>query len=145
MDEPIISFSQVEKSFGDNVIYTGVDLQVFKGETLTVIGGSGVGKSVLLKLLIGLLQPDAGQIHAFGNSVLDMNRQELQGLRRRIGMLFQGAALFDSLTVEENICYPLIEHGWKDKAKMIRRVEEVLEMVGMRIPERNIALWTRKD
>jgi phospholipid/cholesterol/gamma-HCH transport system ATP-binding protein len=131
MGEPIISFSQVEKSFGDNVIYTGVDLQVFKGETLTVIGGSGVGKSVLLKLLIGLLRPDAGQIHAFGNSVLDMNRKELQALRRRIGMLFQGAALFDSLSVEENICYPLVEHGWNDRTKMTRRVEEVLEMVGM--------------
>jgi phospholipid/cholesterol/gamma-HCH transport system ATP-binding protein len=112
MGEPIISFSKVEKRFGDKVIYTGVDLQVFKGETLTVIGGSGVGKSVLLKLLIGILRPEAGQIHAFGESVLDMNRVGLQGLRRRIGMLFQGAALFDSLSVEENICYRLIEHGW---------------------------------
>jgi phospholipid/cholesterol/gamma-HCH transport system ATP-binding protein len=131
MGDPIISFSNVEKRFGDKVIYTGLDLEVFKGETLTVIGGSGVGKSVLLKLLIGLLRPEGGEIEAFGESVLSMSDQGLQALRRRIGMLFQGAALFDSLTVEQNICYPLIEHGWTDKALMTQRVEEVLEMVGM--------------
>jgi len=131
MAEPIIRFDKVEKCFGENQVYTDLSLDVFKGETLTVIGGSGVGKSVLLKLLIGLLRPEEGRIHAFGDSVLDMDRHGLQNLRRRIGMLFQGAALFDSLSVEENICYPLIEHGWKDSTRMAKRVEEVLEMVGM--------------
>jgi phospholipid/cholesterol/gamma-HCH transport system ATP-binding protein len=131
MDEPIICFSKVEKRFGDNVVFTDLSLEVHEGETLTVIGGSGVGKSVLLKLLIGLMRPDAGSIHAFGDSVVDMNRQGLQNLRLRIGMLFQGAALFDSLSVEENIAYPLVEHGWTDRVKMSNRVEEVLEMVGM--------------
>jgi len=131
MAEPIISFEQVTKAFGPNVVYEDLSLNVYPGETLTVIGGSGVGKSVMLKLLIGLLEPDSGGIFAFGDSVVEMRRREMQKLRRRIGMLFQGAALFDSLTVHENICYPLIEHGWKDRQRMAVRVEEVLEMVGM--------------
>ncbi|MEC7241139.1 MAG: ATP-binding cassette domain-containing protein [Myxococcota bacterium] len=131
MGEPIIRFVDVKKSFGSKVIYTGLDLEVYRGETLTVIGGSGVGKSVMLKILIGLLQPNSGQVEAFGDSVVGMKRRGLQNLRRRIGMLFQGAALFDSLSVEENICYPLIEHGMTDRNLMKRRVEEVLEMVGM--------------
>ena len=78
MADPIISFKGVKKAFGENVIYTGLDLNVHEGETLTVIGGSGVGKSVMLKLLIGLMKPDEGRIHAFGDSVVDMNRHGLQ-------------------------------------------------------------------
>jgi len=131
MGEPIISFRQVQKAFEDNVIYTGLSFDVFQGETLTVIGGSGVGKSVMLKLLIGLLKPDSGSIVAFGDEVTQMDANQLQKLRQKVGMLFQGGALFDSMTVEENICYPLIEHKWGTTSDMKKRVETVLDMVGM--------------
>jgi len=131
MAETIISFRGIAKSFGDNQVYRSLDLDVHRGETLTIIGGSGVGKSVCLKLLIGLMTPDAGTIHAFGESVTELNGQGLLRLRSRIAMLFQGAALFDSMTVEENIKYPLIEHGWGTPGEMDKRVDEVLDMVDM--------------
>jgi phospholipid/cholesterol/gamma-HCH transport system ATP-binding protein len=129
--EPIIRFKGVEKAFGDKVIYTGMDLDVYQGETLTIIGGSGTGKSVALKLLIRLLKIDGGQVEAFGYDVDKLDPQGLLEHRRRVAMLFQGAALFDSLTVEQNIKYPLIEHGWKDEDKMNARVSECLGLVGM--------------
>ena len=128
---PVISLSKVAKSFGEKVVYRDLSLEVFPGETLTVIGGSGVGKSVMLKLLIGLMLPDSGSVCAFGEEVPEMKKEALLSLRRRIGMLFQGSALFDSLTVEQNIAYPLIEHRWKNPAQIQSRVEEVLEMVGL--------------
>ena len=128
---PIISFRGVDKAFADNVVFKGLDLDVFSGETLTVIGGSGVGKSVMLKLLIGLLPVDEGSIVAFGDQVTAMNERQLLAVRSRVAMLFQGAALFDSLTVEENIKYPLIEHGWGSRAEMDARVRDVLEMVDL--------------
>lgn len=128
---PIIRFQGVRKAFGSNLIYEDLNLDVFRGETLTVIGGSGKGKSVMLKMLIRLLRTDAGSITAFGEEVTTMNEHQLLGLRRRIAMLFQGAALFDSLTVGQNIKYPLIEHRWGSPEQMDQRVEEVLDMVGM--------------
>ncbi len=131
MAETIISFQGIAKSFGSNQVYECLDLDIHRGETLTIIGGSGVGKSVCLKLLIGLLKPDAGQVTAFGETVANLGEKGLLRLRSRIAMLFQGAALFDSMTVEENIKYPLIEHGWGTAAQMDKRVEEVLEMVDM--------------
>jgi phospholipid/cholesterol/gamma-HCH transport system ATP-binding protein len=131
MGEPIISFKNVQKAFEDNVIYTGLSLDVFQGETLTVIGGSGVGKSVMLKLLIGLLKPDSGSIVAFGDDVTQMKDRDLQKLRQKVGMLFQGGALFDSMTVEENISYSLVEHKWGSVSEMKDRVATVLEMVGL--------------
>jgi phospholipid/cholesterol/gamma-HCH transport system ATP-binding protein len=131
MAETIISFKNIAKAFGDQQIFEDLNLDVHRGETLTIIGGSGVGKSVCLKLLIGLLQPDAGSIHAFGQAVSERDRRGLLRLRSRIAMLFQGAALFDSMTVEENIKYPLVEHNWGTPGEMDRRVVEVLEMVDM--------------
>jgi phospholipid/cholesterol/gamma-HCH transport system ATP-binding protein len=129
--EPIIRFRDVQKAFGSNVIYEQLDLDVYAGETLTIIGGSGTGKSVTLKMLIRLLRADAGSITAFGEEVTTMGNKGLLTLRRRIAMLFQGAALFDSLSVADNIKYPLIEHGWKDEAEMDARVREVLDQVGL--------------
>ena len=129
--QPIVSFRDVHKSFGDNCVLQGIDLDVREGETLTIVGGSGTGKSVTLKLLMRLLSMDSGTIHAFGSDVTALSDTELLSLRRRIGMLFQGAALFDSLTVEENICYPMVEHNWGTPEEMRDRVSEVLEMVGM--------------
>jgi phospholipid/cholesterol/gamma-HCH transport system ATP-binding protein len=131
MAEPIIRFSGVTKAFGDNSVYEGLDLEVYRGETLTIIGGSGVGKSVCLKMLIGLMVPDSGKIFAFGQSVTELGDRELIALRSRIAMLFQGAALFDSMSVEDNIKYPLVEHNWGTTGEMDKRVSEVLEMVDM--------------
>ncbi len=131
VQEAVISFRDVHKSFGSKVIYEDLDLDVYRGEVLTIIGGSGMGKSVLLKMLIRLLDADKGSITAFGHDVSAMSGKDLLKLRRRIAMLFQGSALFDSLTVEQNIMYPLIEHGWGTRAEMKDKVTEVLEMVGM--------------
>lgn len=130
MVEPIIRFAGVQKRFGPKVVYEDATLDVFPGETLTIIGGSGTGKSVLIKMLIGLLRPDAGSIQAFGKEVTELDERALLEVRSRIAMLFQGGALFDSLTVRQNIEYPLREHGWSG-AELRDRVPEVLEMVGL--------------
>ena len=131
MSEPIIQFRDIKKAFGKKVIYDGLNLDVYKGETLTIIGGSGVGKSVMLKMLVGLLKPDAGSIKAFGDEITGLREKEMLPVRRRVAMLFQGAALFDSMTVADNIKYPLREHRWGTEAEMSDRVTEVLEMVGV--------------
>ena len=131
MAETIIEFQGIQKAFGDKVIYEDLTMDVRKGETLTIIGGSGVGKSVCLKLLIALLRPNAGRILAFGESVHDLPEAGLIEMRKRISMLFQGAALFDSMSVEDNIKYPLMEHKWGTTAQMDKRVTEVLELVDM--------------
>jgi phospholipid/cholesterol/gamma-HCH transport system ATP-binding protein len=129
--DPIISFRGVKKAFGPKVIYDDCTLDIYPGETITIIGGSGTGKSVTLKMLIGLLSTDAGSITAFGTEVTKLGEAGLLPIRRRVAMLFQGAALFDSLTVAQNIKYPLREHRWGDEKKMDERVAEVLEMVGL--------------
>ena len=131
MADTIIQFHNVAKTFGDNTVYEELNLEIRKGETLTIIGGSGVGKSVCLKMLIGLMRPDKGTIHAFGDNVQELDEKGLLRLRSRIAMLFQGAALFDSMSVEENIKYPLVEHKWGTPGQMDKRVAEVLEMVDM--------------
>ncbi len=128
---PLISFRGVRKAFGPKVIYEDATLDVFAGETLTILGGSGTGKSVLIKMLIGLLRADGGSIQAFGQEVTTLPERGLLDIRKRIAMLFQSAALFDSLTVEQNIKYPLREHHWGTEPAMNERVAEVLEMVGM--------------
>lgn len=129
--DPVISFRGVKKAFGPKVIYDDCTLDIYPGETITIIGGSGTGKSVTLKMLIGLLSTDAGSITAFGTEVTKLGEAGLLPIRRRVAMLFQGAALFDSLTVAQNIKYPLREHRWGDEKKMDERVTEVLEMVGL--------------
>jgi phospholipid/cholesterol/gamma-HCH transport system ATP-binding protein len=131
MADPIIRFTGVQKRFGDNEVFRDLTLDVYKGETLTIIGGSGVGKSVCLKLLIGLMRPESGSIMTFGEEVTQMGERPLIALRKRIAMLFQGAALFDSMSVADNIKYPLREHHWGTKAEMDKRVAEVLDMVDM--------------
>ena len=128
---PIVTFRDIWKRFGPKIIYEGLDLDVYEGETLTIIGGSGTGKSVMLKCLIGLLRPDRGTIHAFGEEVTGRSERHLAGVRKRVGMLFQGGALFDSLTVERNIAFPLLEAGERDEQVISERVAETLELVGM--------------
>ena len=131
MSEVIIEFKDVHKAFEDNIIYEGLNLTVNRGETLCIIGGSGTGKSVMIKMLVGLLFPESGDINVFGESIIGINDKKWLEIRRRIAMLFQGGALFDSFSVAENIKYPLIEHKWGTKKEMDTRVAEVLEMVGL--------------
>jgi phospholipid/cholesterol/gamma-HCH transport system ATP-binding protein len=131
LGEAVIEFHGIWKAFGPNSIYEGLDLTIHRGETITIVGGSGTGKSVLLKCLLRLLVPDRGRILAFGEEVTGRNEAQMQEIRRRIGMLFQGAALFDSLNVLDNIAYPLREHGWRDEGKIESRVAEVLDLVNL--------------
>lgn len=131
--EPLIEFREVEKAFGPKQIYTNLSLKVRRGETLTILGASGTGKSVMLKMLIGLLDVDAGSILFDGSDVTKMEERELYQVRRRVAYLFQGAALFDSLTVGENVAYGLREQNWNTMSdtEIRRRVAQSLEMVGL--------------
>ena len=129
----LIRFKDVRKRFGNKVIYDGLDLELRRGETLTVMGGSGVGKSVMLKMLIGLLRVDAGTIDFDGTDLTALGDRQYGEIRRRIGMLFQGAALFDSLTVAENVAYGLREHFNEkmDDNEIADRVAGSLQLVGL--------------
>lgn len=127
----LIEFRSVKKAFGEKVVYVDLNLDIHEGEALTIIGGSGMGKSVMLKLLIGLLRADGGTIRFDGEVISDLPEQKLLAVRRRIGMLFQGAALFDSMTVRENVAYPLREHLRPTEKEIDERVAECLEDVGL--------------
>jgi phospholipid/cholesterol/gamma-HCH transport system ATP-binding protein len=119
----------VSKAFGARVVLDGVDLEVREGETVAVIGGSGVGKSVLLKTIVGLLVPDAGRVVVDGQVVNDLGREPLNELRRRVGYVFQFAALFDSMTVGENLAMGLKRMHELDEAERERRTAEALRLV----------------
>src|SRR5690606_28092001 len=108
----LIHFKDVKKAFGRKVIYSGLEFMIHRGETVTILGPSGSGKSVMLKMLIGLLEPDSGAILLDGLDVTKMSERELFDVRRRVAYLFQGAALFDSLSVGENVAYGLREQNW---------------------------------
>ena len=133
MAEPLIRFRGVEKAFGPKVVCAGLNLAIHRGETVTILGASGSGKSVSLKMLIGLLAADAGEILFDGEDVTKMDDQALGAVRRRIAYLFQGAALFDSLSVGENVAYGLREQNWKSmkEEEIGRRVAQSLQMVGL--------------
>ena len=126
---PFIQIRGLHKSFDSQKVLQGIDLDISRGETLVLVGPSGEGKSVLLKHIIGLLQPDAGSIQFDGTSLCGLSERQLAPLRRRIGYLFQNAALFDSLTVAQNVAFPLIEAGIKNPAEIKSRVQEALEVV----------------
>jgi phospholipid/cholesterol/gamma-HCH transport system ATP-binding protein len=128
---PLIRFVDVWKAFGPKKIYEGLNLEVMKGETITIIGGSGSGKSVLLKCLVGLIYPDAGQVLLGPENVCAMNELQLRELRTRVSMVFQGAALFDSLTVGENIAYPLEEHLKLGPDELKARIAKTLALVNL--------------
>ncbi len=130
---PLIRFEHVRKSFGSKVIYTDLTLDLYRGETVTVMGASGSGKSVLLKMLIGLLHADGGRIVFDGRDVTSMDDEQLTQVRRRIAYLFQGAALFDSLNVGENVAYGLREQFWRTmhEADILARVAQSLALVGL--------------
>jgi phospholipid/cholesterol/gamma-HCH transport system ATP-binding protein len=131
--EPFIRFRGVRKAFGTEVVYDNLNLEVQRGSALTIVGGSGVGKSVMLKMLIGLLHPDAGSIVFDGIDVTTLRETELSGIRQRIAMLFQGGALFDSQTVGQNVSYGLEEH-FRDRMTREERAGRVawaLDLVGL--------------
>lgn len=129
---PEILIKRLYKSFGANQVLKGVDLILNKGENLVVIGKSGSGKSVLIKCIIGLVKPDSGSIYVFGSDVVHASRNELNAIRGKVGVLFQGNALYDSMNVEENLLFTLQRREKsKSSAQMSLLVDEVLENVGL--------------
>ena len=128
----MIEIKNLHKQFEDNYVLKGVNLTIKGGETLAIIGRSGCGKSVLLKHIVGLLFPDEGSVFIEGKNINEMNTQELYTVRRRFGYLFQGSALFDSMSVEENVWLPLAENNDQfTRAEIDDIVEEKLELVGL--------------
>src|SRR6266508_6752270 len=131
MPESPIEAADVWKGFNGRDVLRGISFTVAKGETFVIMGGSGSGKTVCLRVLAGLLRPDRGRIRVFGTSIERLSEEELLPIRRRLGYVFQGAALFDSLTVHENVAYPLREHTNLDEAEIRARVLDFLSLVGL--------------
>jgi phospholipid/cholesterol/gamma-HCH transport system ATP-binding protein len=127
----VVKLRDVRKAFAGVPVLQGVDLRLAPGESYTLLGGSGSGKSVCLKHIVGLLQPDAGSVAVFGRELLGLRDADLVDTRRRIGTVFQSAALFDSLSVLENVAYPLREHRDWPEERVAARVAECLESVGL--------------
>ncbi len=127
----MIEARQLKKSFGRQRVLDGVDLRVQRGESVVIIGRSGGGKSILLKHLIGLLSPEAGDVLIEGQSIARMNERQLLQVRRKFGMLFQGAALFDSLTVAENVAFVLQRERKLPEIEIARKVDDALAMVDL--------------
>jgi phospholipid/cholesterol/gamma-HCH transport system ATP-binding protein len=121
----------LRKSFGDQTVLNGIDLTVAPGETLAVLGRSGSGKSVLLKLIIGLQKPDAGSIRIHGREITELAFGKLNQVRKKVGFLFQDGALYDSLTLEENVAFPLRRHNRMPAAEQKNRARDLLTQVGM--------------
>ncbi|MCM8794970.1 MAG: ABC transporter ATP-binding protein [Candidatus Omnitrophica bacterium] len=132
----MIEIINVYKKFGTHEVLRGASLTIRDGETMVIIGRSGVGKSVLLKHIIGLMQPDQGQVVVDGQEVSSLKGKELTAMRLKIAMLFQGAALFDSLTVGENVAFALSEHTSMSEDQIRARVKECLGLVGLKDIER---------
>ncbi|WP_312791476.1 ATP-binding cassette domain-containing protein [Sphingobacterium sp.] len=130
--KPVIEIRDVSKSFGDNHVLRGVNLDLYKEENLVVLGRSGTGKSVLIKLISGLLKPDQGNIEVLGEPVTELNDRELRELRLKIGFSFQNSALYDSMTVRENLEFPLVRNKRNlTRSEINHNVEEVLDGVGL--------------
>jgi phospholipid/cholesterol/gamma-HCH transport system ATP-binding protein len=131
-DEQVIEINNLRKGFGKQVVLRNVSLKLFNGENLVVLGKSGSGKSVLVKCIVRLLNPDAGTINVLGNKVSSLKRRELGELRKKIGFLFQSGALYDSMTVRQNLEFPLsrIKRNLTEKERL-EKIKEVLENVGL--------------
>lgn len=128
----VIKIQGLKKSFGKKDVLKDITFNLQKGENLVVLGRSGTGKSVTIKCIVGLLEQDAGSVNVFGEEIVALNDKELKELRIRIGFLFQSAALYDSMTIRENLEFPLIRAlGIHDKEEITKRVEEVLNAVGL--------------
>lgn len=130
--EVVISISKLHKSFGDNHVLQGIDLELYRGENLVVLGRSGTGKSVLIKIIVGLLKPDSGTVKVFDKEVDKLGKKELMDLRLKMGFLFQHSALYDSMTIRENLEFPLVRNKRNISRKEIdESVRDVLEAVGL--------------
>jgi phospholipid/cholesterol/gamma-HCH transport system ATP-binding protein len=129
--ETIVEFENVWKAYTRREVLAGVSLKIRKGEVLCVLGPSGTGKSVTIRHINGLEKPDKGDVKVFGQSIVDMTEEELSPVRRRVAMLFQGGALFDSMNVEQNVAFPLREHTNKSPQEIAELVSEKLMMVGL--------------
>jgi len=135
----MIEINNLHKRFNENSVLNGINLRIDTGETIVIVGRSGCGKSVLIKHIVGLLHPDSGYVKVENQIVSELDEEELYKLRRKFGFLFQGAALFDSMTVEENVALPLVESGTTSsvgrngsaKKEVDKLVEEKLRMVGL--------------
>jgi phospholipid/cholesterol/gamma-HCH transport system ATP-binding protein len=128
----VISIQGLYKSFGDNHVLQGIDLEVYKGENVVVLGRSGTGKSVLIKIIAGLLKPDAGRVNVLGQEVEQLNERQLRDLRLKLGFSFQNSALYDSMTVRENLAFPLIRNSKHlNRKQRDQAIETVLEAVGL--------------
>jgi phospholipid/cholesterol/gamma-HCH transport system ATP-binding protein len=128
---PILRLENVSKSFDEEEVLRDVDLEIFPARTTVVMGPSGCGKSVLLKHLVGLMKPDSGNVYFRRHEISRLSEKRMVPIRRRMGFLFQGSALFDSMTVEQNICFPLVEHNVGSDDKRKQRCREVLSLVGL--------------
>jgi phospholipid/cholesterol/gamma-HCH transport system ATP-binding protein len=131
MNGPLVELRDVRKSFDTKEVLRGLSLALRKGTTLAVMGGSGSGKTVLLRIAAGLLRPDTGQVSLFGTRIDHMREEAMLPIRKRTGFVFQGAALFDSLSVFENVAYPLREHSRMSLGEITDRVHRFLSLVGM--------------
>jgi len=138
VNHSMIAVRALAKKIGTQEILRGVDLEVPRGETLAIIGRSGGGKSVLLKHLIGLMHPDAGEVWIDGENITGLTERQLVSIRQKVGILFQGSALFDSMTVEENIAFPLREAGERDPRVLRTKVQDMLEVMELRGEEKKM-------
>lgn len=130
--EVLISIKDLYKSFGDNHVLQGVNLEVHNKENVVVLGRSGTGKSVLIKIVCGLLKPDSGMVNVLGKEVPQLNDRELQKFRLQIGFSFQNSALYDSMTIKENLAFPLVRHSKNLTRKEVKmQIESVLDDVGL--------------
>jgi phospholipid/cholesterol/gamma-HCH transport system ATP-binding protein len=132
MNKPLIEIIDLKKSFGTLDVLNEISINIYKGENFIVFGQSGTGKSVLLKCIVGLLKPDSGDILINGESIIDISSSELNELRKSLGFLFQGAALYDSMSVRENLSFPLTRNYSYSKDIINDKVIKVLEMVGLK-------------
>lgn len=133
-----VKVNRLRKSFGQQTVLDGIDLEVKRGETMMILGRSGTGKSVLLKLIIGLQKPDDGAIEVYEQEIATLPLDQLNQLRKKLGFLFQQAALYDSLTVAENVAFPLRRHTQMADAERQDRVRELLSRVGMERDEKKM-------
>jgi phospholipid/cholesterol/gamma-HCH transport system ATP-binding protein len=131
MADAVVEAVDLRKRFDSTEVLRGVSFTLTKGETLVIMGSSGAGKTVLLRLVAGLIRPDGGRLRVFGRNIEHLKEEELLPLRRRMGYVFQGAALFDSLSVRENVAYPLREHTSLGETEIVDRVVRNLSVVGL--------------
>jgi phospholipid/cholesterol/gamma-HCH transport system ATP-binding protein len=129
--QTVLRIGNLHKSFGEKVVHRGINLELNKGEILGLLGGSGSGKSVVLRSIIGLEKPDQGEIYFEDRNIVDLTERQLIEIRKKIGYVFQNGALFDSLTVEQNLAYPLEEHTNLTSDQIRQRVDSMLAMIDM--------------